>query len=192
MKSHTVRTIKEERTLEETVLPKFGEISLPKIDPNFKHEILTAPGGESLKNCFNCGTCTASCPIVRVAGNVFQVRTIMRRALLGLKESVLSSEVLWFCASCHTCAERCPQGVELVDVLTILRNLAVKKGYVPAALKTMAFNITTYGFAFDITEDDEALRDMIGLPPFLKANIEQIAKIVEKTGFSKIYSALED
>jgi heterodisulfide reductase subunit C len=156
------------------------------VNPYFKYEILSEPGGETLKYCFQCGTCTASCPIIRAAGSSFEVRKILRMTNLGFKDRVLSSEVLWFCAACHTCVERCPQGVEIAEVLTILRNLAVKNGYFPETLKTMASNIIKFGFAFEIGEDEELLRDMLGLPSFLKANIKDVSKIAKETGLTKI------
>ena len=175
-----------EWAIKKVVLPSFKEIRIPRVDPNFKNEILKAPGGETLKYCFQCGTCTASCPIIRAAGDTFVVRRLLKMSLLGLKERVLTSEVLWYCASCHTCAERCPQGVEIAEVLTVLRNLAVKEGYIPDTIKMLASNVAKFGLIFEITEDLEALREMMELPPISKVNTNHVSKILEETGFLKI------
>jgi ferredoxin len=37
-----------------------------KLDANFKYEIAAKPGGENIKKCFACGTCTAGCPVFHV------------------------------------------------------------------------------------------------------------------------------
>jgi heterodisulfide reductase subunit C len=35
------------------------------------------------------------------------------------------------CSRCYTCYALCPQGVKFSDVLDVLRDLAIKEGYVP-------------------------------------------------------------
>ena len=35
-------------------------------DPDFKLLIASEPGGENIKKCFSCGTCTAGCPVREV------------------------------------------------------------------------------------------------------------------------------
>lgn len=47
---------------------------------------------------------------------------------LGFVDDLVSSEVIWGCATCLTCKERCPQEVAPVDVILALRNLAVEAG----------------------------------------------------------------
>ena len=50
-------------------------------------------------------------------------------AVLGMREEVLSSDILWMCSRCYTCAALCPQNVKFTDVISILRDMAVKQGY---------------------------------------------------------------
>ena len=71
-----------------------------QLDPKFKYEVAKEPGGEGLGYCFQCGKCTATCPIRRVE-SIYKPRQILRAALLGLREIVLSSDVIWLCAKCH-------------------------------------------------------------------------------------------
>ncbi len=105
-------------------------IEVSKLDPNFKYEIASQPGGEKFKRCYSCGTCTAACPAASV-DDEFNPRRIIRMALLGMKEEVLSSPVLWLCVQCTACGFRCPQNVKFVDVMTVLRRMAVKEGHFP-------------------------------------------------------------
>ena len=105
------------------------------LDPGFKHEVANQPGGENIRRCFTCGTCTAGCP-VRGVDEKFNPRKIIRMVLLGMKEKVLSSEIIWLCHMCYTCSFHCPQDVQFVNVMGVLREMAVKERYVsPSFLK---------------------------------------------------------
>ena len=60
-------------------------------NPDFAKEIAAA-GGEEVKMCFQCGTCTAGCPSGRRTS--YRVRKLMRMAQLGMKEEIINSEEL--------------------------------------------------------------------------------------------------
>ena len=47
-----------------------------------------------------------------------------------MKKEVLSSDLLWMCSRCYTCYALCPQGVKFTDVIEVLRDMAMKEGYV--------------------------------------------------------------
>jgi heterodisulfide reductase subunit C len=51
-------------------------------------------------------------------------RRIIGHVLAGDRERALNSESIWYCASCFTCAVRCPQGISITDVMYALRSLA--------------------------------------------------------------------
>jgi len=106
------------------------KIILSEMDANFKYEIASQPGAECFMRCFTCGTCTASCPVAEVHEE-YDPRKIIRMAILGMREQVLSSDILWMCSRCYTCYALCPQGVKFTDVISILRDMAIKEGYVP-------------------------------------------------------------
>jgi len=103
------------------------KIILKEMDSNFKNEI-AHPGAEHFKQCFTCGTCTAACPVAEV-NEEYDPRKIIRMALLGMKDEVLSSDILWMCSRCYTCYALCPQGVKFTDVIGVLRDMAIKQGY---------------------------------------------------------------
>jgi len=52
----------------------------------------------------------------------------MQMIRLGLADTVLRSKDIWLCVSCYSCTARCPQGIKVVDVMTVLRNLSMSKG----------------------------------------------------------------
>ena len=97
------------------------------LDGDFKNEVASRPGGERVKNCFLCGTCTAGCPVSSIDGT-YNPRAIMSKILLGMKEEVLSSQEIWQCHQCHTCVAHCPQDVRFADVVRVIRQIMVEEG----------------------------------------------------------------
>ena len=81
-------------------------------DPDFTAEFIDA-GIETVKHCFQCGTCSGSCPSGR--RTPYKVRQIVRKCLLGLKEEVIADDALWMCTTCYTCQERCLRSVKIVE-----------------------------------------------------------------------------
>jgi heterodisulfide reductase subunit C len=104
-------------------------IKSSELDPKFKYEVAHQPGGENLKFCFACGVCTAGCPVSDISDK-FDPRKIIRMVLMGMRERVLSSDFVWYCTQCFTCSGHCPQNVKFTDIIRVLRDMAVKEGYV--------------------------------------------------------------
>jgi len=103
-----------------------------ELDSKFKYEVTNHPGGEKLKVCYACGVCTAGCPVSDVSED-FDPRKIIRMVLMGMKERVLSSDFIWYCTQCFTCSGHCPQNVKFTDIMRVLRDMAVKEGYVDSS-----------------------------------------------------------
>ena len=108
--------------------PKYisKSITVTRINSSFRHEMAEMPGAEKFLLCFQCGTCTAGCPISRFS-SFYNPRKIARMVQLGLKDKLLSDVALWLCTTCYTCIDNCPQGVEVASIVRILRNLSVKE-----------------------------------------------------------------
>ena len=151
---------------------------------------LAAAGGENAKMCYQCGTCTASCPSGK--NTAYRTRKIMRMAQLGLKDMIIDSEDLWQCTTCYTCEERCPRGVPIVDVVIALRNIAVANGKMYDAHKKTADNLVKFGHTVSINDKVKAQRAELGLPevpPTVLANEKAKADldaIFEATGFKAL------
>jgi heterodisulfide reductase subunit C len=91
--------------------------------------------GHGLSSCFECGKCTASCPLSEIHGDVAFGRTprgIIEMALLD-PDSVLD-EAIWHCLTCDVCAKGCPCGVRFRDFVEALRAVAIEAGYTAHAV----------------------------------------------------------
>jgi heterodisulfide reductase subunit C len=85
-------------------------------------------------------------------------------ALYGLKEEVLGSDFLWLCSSCYSCQERCPQGVSITEFMTLLRNLAVREGHMPAGIRAQLELVKKEGRIYPIDDFDNKKRGKVDLP----------------------------
>jgi len=159
-------------------------LKITDMDPKFKYEISKIPGAENVMLCFQCGTCTADCPIARFS-DFYRPRKLVRMAQLGLKKRLLSNDVIWLCSTCFTCVDRCPQDVGIANIVRAIRNLSVKEGDMPIVFKELASNILKTGYAYMIPELRLKKREEQGLPTLPKANLENIAKLFDITGLSK-------
>jgi len=175
----------EKKEAQSKELETKSTLKISDIDMRFKNEVKKIPGGERLMMCFQCGTCTADCPIARFSDS-YRPRKILRMAQLGLKDRVLSSDQLWLCAACYTCVDHCPQDVEISSVIRALRNIAVREGYMPPVFKELAGAILETGLAYKIPELRLKKRQEAGLPPLPKANLESVSKLFNQTGFAKL------
>lgn len=101
--------------------------------PDFKYEVAARPGAENIQACFTCGVCTAGCPVSEIDER-YNPRKMVRMLLWGMKEELLSGDLIWLCNRCYTCYAHCPQNVKFTDVIGVLRRMAVQEGYVTSAV----------------------------------------------------------
>lgn len=98
--------------------------------------------GESVFDCYQCGKCTAGCPLA--AEMDFAPSQILRLLQLrqpDLDEEALAALSIWLCLACETCAARCPQEVEIPKIMDHLRQEALRRGTVhPGAKDILAFH----------------------------------------------------
>jgi len=159
-------------------------LKMSDIDPKFKYEISKLPGAEKVMLCFQCGTCTADCPIARF-DDFYRPRKLIRMTQLGLKDKLLSNDVIWLCSTCFTCIDHCPQDVGIASIVRVLRNLTVKERNMPVVYEELASNIRKTGYAYVIPGLRLKKREEEGLPSLPKANLENLAKLFKATGLSK-------
>ncbi len=158
-------------------------------DPEFTAEFIDA-GIETVKHCFQCGTCGGGCPSGR--RTPYKVRQIVRKCLLGLKEEVITDDALWMCTTCYTCQERCPRSVKIVEIIKKARNVAAHAGYMAKPHKMTGVFVMNTGHGVPINDAAKALRTQIGLSEvpatthaFPEA-LEEVQKLCKITAFDEL------
>ena len=99
----------------------------------FLEDVYAIPGGEKVKECIQCGTCSASCPTSYAMD--YTPREIIAALRAGMLDRVLKSNTIWLCASCYSCTVRCPSGIKLTDVMYELKRLAIDFDLAPSNVK---------------------------------------------------------
>jgi Fe-S oxidoreductase len=130
-------------------------------------DIVKEEGGEALDLCYQCGLCTGTCPWNNV--KVFSPHKLMHQAQLGLID--FNADEMWICSTCKACVDRCPRGVELIDVMRAMRRAIVELsiGGIPDSLRLTAKNIG--GTGNPLGEPQEKRADWakeLSIKPFTK------------------------
>lgn len=95
----------------------------------FLEHVGVIPGGEKLKACIQCGTCTGSCPVSYAMD--IPPRELIALFRAGDLETIFKSNAIWTCASCYTCQTRCPAGIKITDIIYALKRTAMERKIYP-------------------------------------------------------------
>jgi heterodisulfide reductase subunit C len=82
-------------------------------------------GAFDISACFNCGNCTAICPLSKEGEEL--PRKMIRYATVGLKDKLLSSAELWSCDYCGECTTTCPRDADPGAFMMAARRYAIQK-----------------------------------------------------------------
>ncbi len=99
-----------------------------KPDREFLHRILDE-GGENVKKCFQCATCSVVCDL-STGAKPFP-RKEMIWAQWGLKDRLMADPDVWRCHQCNDCSTKCPRGARPGDLLAAVRQQTVQYYAVP-------------------------------------------------------------
>jgi heterodisulfide reductase subunit C len=142
---------------------EYPVVDMAGTDPTFKFQVAAEPGGGGILRCFGCGSCVAACPVKRHEG-AYDPRRFIKLVILGLREEVLASPELWYCATCYNCQEVCPMDVRFAEVVCTVKNLAVREGHLPAAMNAQRELLEEHGRLYEVGEFENKKRADLGLP----------------------------
>lgn len=110
--------------------------------------------GSDVARCYQCGKCTAGCPMGTEMR--FGPHDIMRLVRADRRELVLTDESIWLCLGCETCTARCPNGCDPAGGIDALRELSTREFPGAAPVRIRAFHraflsqIKTNGRLFEL------------------------------------------
>jgi quinone-modifying oxidoreductase subunit QmoC len=91
---------------------------MQRVNPKFS-ENLAKFGAVDINACYNCGNCTAICPLSE-EGNSFP-RKMLRASVLGMEDKIKLSLEPWLCYYCGECSESCPHNANPGELMMSLR-----------------------------------------------------------------------
>ena len=118
-------------------------------------DVIAENGGQSFQLCYQCGICDVVCPWNRVRS--FSMRKLVRQANFGLTD--IESEDIWRCTTCGNCPQRCPRGVNQIEVGVSLRRIATEYDVFPEAVTpiiTVADSLRAEGNPFNMERSERA------------------------------------
>ena len=93
-----------------------------RADPSFLLD-LQKYGAANIDSCFNCGNCSAVCPLSTEEDNF--PRRMIRYTQLGMRDELLSSKELWLCYYCGECTATCPREADPGELMAAARRSAL-------------------------------------------------------------------
>jgi ferredoxin len=115
-----------------------------QVRPEFLKKI-KAFGTSEIESCFNCGNCTAVCPLSE-NGNVFP-RKLIRYVQLGDEERLSKMAEPWLCYYCGECSSTCPRNAGPGELMAALRRYSIAKND-PTGLANYMFRKPWFNLAF--------------------------------------------
>ena len=134
----------------------YGEDTHPEFTDSVEKISMSIP-----HMCYQCGTCTASCP--SAPRSTYRIRKFVRRVLLGLETEALTDPDLWLCTTCYSCTDRCPRDIAPTDVIMAMRNLAFKRDIIPVNFLKTVQAIYTTGHGVPNNDVNRAARVKLGM-----------------------------
>lgn len=101
----------------------------------FYREKLVQRVQTDVRECYQCGNCSAGCPAAFTFD--YTPNQVMRMLQVGLVDRVLDSKAVQLCVQCLTCTARCPRNIDIAGIFEDLKTIATAQGRdVPEHAKT--------------------------------------------------------
>ncbi len=98
-------------------------------------ELVARISGEDFSLCYQCGNCTAGCPVAFAMD--IPPHQVVRLLQLGQEERLRQATTMWLCLSCLQCYSRCPKGVDISRIMEALRQVSLRRGEDPVEVRRL-------------------------------------------------------
>ncbi len=162
------------------------------IDFEFRKRVMDIHiGSNVIKYCYQCNRCTDNCPVAEAKDTFytkpFDPRLAVLGSLLGYKDLLVSmvsadKSVVWGCTVCDTCDAVCPQGIEVTELLTLLKNVTTTMGVAPDHIYAQAKAVFESAKAIPSQPAIERRRERLGLPAVAAPDVNEIQTLMKNVG----------
>ena len=160
-------------------------LNLSKVDGMFLVEVMNSHIGKTVSHCFQCGTCSSSCPVAEEMD--IKPHEMVEMIKLGLTEALSRCKAIWQCTTCYMCTERCPQEVQLTTIILGLRDIAMREGAViPESVKESCKNLYDTGRLIPLSLFQRQRREKLKLPDVPPIDTGPTKGIINKTRVADI------
>jgi len=149
-------------------------MTMAKSNKELQKKILDQLWKVNPDECFQCMRCTSGCTSLKLLELKPHEITILVNS--GFVEELVSSDIIWACASCLKCRERCPQKASPYDTIMALRNLTVEReakvpeAYMKAVAQIIETGLTQQAQTVTSREMQPFNREKLGLPEMIYPN----------------------
>ncbi len=103
---------------------RWGTIVLPRtiheFDTSIYERVKRLPGGSHIANCWQCGNCSAICPVAHEHPE-FNPRYLIHIVKMGYTSEIERlKDSVYLCSGCGLCSSVCPRGVDPQHVMIAL------------------------------------------------------------------------
>ncbi len=144
-------------------------------DTELMKELLEHLSIDLLKNCARCRACSKDCSLVMSLD--FDPLKYVDLIVEGKPQEAIQDEGIWKCLNCLGCLEKCPQRMGLAHFFTILRNTAIKHGYIPDSISKESQKFFEEGV---VTGKRASARKRLDLPVKTLEGIEGLKQLLKK------------
>ena len=113
--------------------------------------------------CYQCGACAGGCPVGKFRWD-FNPRRFIEMIVRGQLAELVKMPGIWLCSHCLTCLERCPQQIEVSEVIMHVKNASARMGHAPENNVKLADQIMSQGWSEEPIKRMLKKRKGLGLP----------------------------
>lgn len=117
-----------------------------KVNPKVLDDIRKY-GAFDISACFNCGNCTAVCPLSE--GDASFPRKMIRYGQIGAREEIIKAKEPWLCYYCAECSETCPRQAEPGEYMAAVRRYQIAS-LDPTGLGKLMYKHTWFAVLFSV------------------------------------------